>query len=134
MQPTTLNPQQVKQMQMIVKQSLEQLLDDQNAEFIVKKAKAGDPKAAVLEAVAPVIKAIYVTAEEAGAKVDMVVVLSAGIQVIAMMAKMLESQGILKEADIPAFSADVSKMAVAAHNAEIPQPIQPTGMMQGVPA
>lgn len=116
--PGQLTPQQVQQMQLIVKQALSHLLEGDNAKFLVTKAESGDPKAAVVEAVSPVLKTIYATAREAGAKVDMVVVLAAGIQIIAVLAKMLESQGLLTEDQIPAFCADVSKLAVAQHNAQ----------------
>lgn len=136
--PQALTPEQVKQMQLIVKQGLSHLLDSQNAAYLVKKAEATDPVATVAQAVAPVLKAIYASASESGVKVDMVVVLVAGIQIIATLAKMLESQGLIEEAQIPQFCADVSKIAVGAHNSEIPAPA-PAGMMgatspQGVPA
>ena len=132
--PQALTPQQVQQMQLIVKQALSHLLDSKNAAYLVKKAEASDPVATVAQAVAPVLKAIYASATESGIKVDMVVVLAAGIQIIAMMAKMLESQGLLKEAQIPQFCAEVSKIAVSAHNADIPPPAL-AGMMgaTGVP-
>ena len=137
--PQALTPQQVKQMQLIVKQALSHLLDDQNAAYLVKRAEATDPVTTVAQAVAPVLKSIYASATESGVRVDMVVVLSAGIQIIAMMGKMLESQGLLEESQIPKFCADVSKIAVSAHNADIPAPQptpEPAGMMgaPGVPA
>lgn len=132
--PQTLTPQQIQQMQLIVKQSLGVLLDSQNAAYLVKKAASTDPVSTVAQAVAPVLQTVYTSASEAGTKLDMVVVLAAGIQIIATMAKMLESQGLLEEAQIPQFCADVSKMAVSAHNANIPQPTGMMGAPQGVAA
>lgn len=136
--PQTLTPQQVKQMQMIVKQALGHLLDSESAAYLVKRAEATDPVTTTAQAVAPVLKTIYASASESGVKIDMVVVLAAGIQIIAMMGKMLESQGLMTEEQIPKFCADVAKIAVSAHNAEVPAPEPapaPAGMMgaQGVP-
>ncbi len=140
-----LTEAEVKQMQMVVKQALGVLLEDDNAKFIVDKAKQGDPKTVVVEAVAPLLQNIYGAADAAGTKVNMVVVLAAGIQIIAVLAKMLEAGDILTEDQIPSFCADVSKMAVAQHNqkaqtmggqtpAGMPAaPSAPGGMMNAAP-
>ena len=138
-----LAPEQMKQMAMFVKQALSVILDDDSARMIVDRSKAGDPKQVTVQAVMPLMQQIYAAASEAGVKVDMVVVLGAGMQVIAMVAKMLESEGILTEEEIPAFAAEVAKIATAQHNesakaaggqqAEPAAPPPPTGMI-GAPA
>jgi hypothetical protein len=117
--PSTLPPEQVKFMQMLVKQALGVLLEDDTARFLVDKAKNGDPKTALVETVVPLIKSIYEAAGEAGVKIDMVAVLGAGMQIITILAKMLESEGILTEEQIPAFAADVAKLASEQHNAGV---------------
>ena len=67
----------------------------------------------------------------------MVTVLAAGIQIVAYMAKMREAADILTEEEIPAFCADVAKIAVAQHNAKVQgggAPAQPGGGMTGMAA
>ena len=130
-----IDPAQKKAMELMVRQGMSFLLQDDNANHIVMKAKAGDPKAAVLEAVTPLLEQIYQMASVAGAKVDMVTVLAAGIQIIAGLAKMLEAADILTEDQIPAFCADVAKEAVNKHNVKVYQAGQkkPPGMMGAKP-
>lgn len=115
----TLTPEQLKQMQLFAKQALGVLLDDQHAHMLVAKAKQGDPAQATAEVVTPLLKNIYEAASGAGAKVDMVVVLAAGMQVVAMVGKMLEAAGVLEEKDIPNFCAQVTKIATEQHNASV---------------
>jgi hypothetical protein len=111
-----LDPTQQKAMQIMVKQAMSLLLKDETAKHIVAKAQSADPKHTVLEAVVPLLTQIYQMAQVAGAKVEMVTLLAAGIQVIAVMAKMLEAAGVITEQEVPAFCADVAKMAVDQHN------------------
>lgn len=130
-------PDQKKAMDLMVRQAMTFLLEDEHANHIVAKAKAGDPKTAVVEAVTPLLQQIHQMASVAGAKVEMVTVLAAGIQIVAYMAKMLEAADILTEEQIPAFCADVAKIAVAQHNAKVQgggAPAQPGGGMTGMAA
>lgn len=146
-QAGALDAQQQKQMQLMVKQALGILLQDDSAEMIVNSAKQGDPKATVVRVVSPIIQRIYESAGEAGAKLDMLVVLSAGLQVVAIVSTLLSKAGVIEEAQLPQFVADVAKAAAEEHNAglqgggEQPAPAQPPaggqppgGMMAGMPA
>ena len=134
-QPTALDPEQKKHFDLIVRQAMSFLLEDENAQHIVKKAETGDPKTAVVEAVAPLLTQIHQMASVAGAKVQMVTLLAAGIQIIAVLAKLLEAADILTEDQIPAFCADVAKLAVAQHNAKVGKPqAKPAGGMTGMAA
>jgi hypothetical protein len=123
-QPTALDPQQKQAFDLMVKQAMAFLLKDEHALHIVAKAKAGDPREAVVEAVAPLLRDQFQMASLAGAKVEMVTLLAAGIQIIAVLAKMLEAAGILTEQQIPSFAADVAKMAVEQHNQGVSAPKQ----------
>lgn len=129
-----LAPDQKKAMDLMVRQAMTFLLQDEHANHIVAKAKATDPKTAVVEAVTPLLTQIHQMASVAGAKVEMVTVLAAGIQIIAYMAKMLEAADILTEDQIPAFSAEVAKIAVDQHNAKVQggAPIKSGGGMTGM--
>lgn len=149
-----LAPDQLQALERIVKQASTVLLDEDTAYYIVNKAKQGDPKAVVVEVVMPLLQKIYDTATEANAKVDMVTVVAAGIAIVALVANMLESEGVINEQDIPQFCAAVVKIAADKHNATMterqaqaggnpqaaPQPQNapaPAGggmMNQGVPA
>ncbi len=120
-QPTALDPNQKKMFDLIIKQAMGFLLKDENAKAIVAKAQAGDPKQAVAEAVTPLLTGIYGAANGANAKLSTVTLLAAGIEIIGVLAKMLEAADILTEQEIPAFCADVAKMAVAAHNERVQQ-------------
>lgn len=134
-QPQAMEPTQKKAMDLMVRQAMSFLLKDEAAQHIVKKAQAGDPKAAVVEAVTPLLTQIHQMASVAGANVEMVTVLAAGIQIVAALAKMLEAAGVLTEDQIPAFCADVAKIAVAQHNAKVGKPqAQPAGGMAGMQA
>lgn len=124
-QPTPLDPAQSKARDLMVKQAMRFLLDDQTAQHIVTKAQAGEPKAAVVDAVAPLLRNIYEVASASGAKIEMVTLLAAGIEIVAVLAKMLETTGVLTEDQIPAFCADVAKDAVAQHNAKVEGGAQP---------
>lgn len=130
-----LDPVQQKAKDLMVRQAMSFLLKDEHAQHIIAKAKAGDPKAAVIEAMTPLLQNIHQMASVAGAKVEMVTVLVAGIEITAALAKMLEVAGVMTEQEIPAFCVDVAKEAVAQHNAKVQsgqQPPQPGGGMAGV--
>lgn len=114
-----LTAEQTKAMQLIVKQALSELLQDDTAAMLVKNAQSGDPKAAVVRMVSPILNSIYATATEAGAKVDMVTVLAAGIVIIGTLAEMLVQADVLQEPEIPQFCAEVAKMAVDEHNSSL---------------
>lgn len=135
--PTALDPEQEKARKLMVRQAMTFLLEDEHANHIVAKAKAGDPKTAVVEAVTPLLQQIYQMASVAGAKVEMTTILAAGIEIISVLAKMLEAADILTEEQIPAFCADVAKIAVAQHNAKAQgggAPVKPGGGMTGMAA
>lgn len=141
-----LDPTQTKAKDLMVKQAMSLLLREDTAEHIVNKAKNGDPKAAVVDAVVPLLTQIHQMASVAGAKVEMVTVLVAGIEIVAVMAKMLEAAEVLTEEEIPNFCADAAKEAVERHNAQVvkgamrsrtaatpPQGEQLAGGMMGAP-
>ena len=102
-------------------QALGQLLQGPSAQQLLQQARSGDPQQAVVDAVSPLLRQIYAAAQAAGARVDTVTLLAAGINVITIVAEMLARAGILQEADIPAFCAAVAQRAVQQHNAQAPQ-------------
>lgn len=115
-----LTPDQQKAYDVIVKQAMEFLLKDEHMKAIIDSAsQGGDPKTAVVNALLPLMQSIYQAAAQAGAKVDMVTVLAASIEIIANISEMLATAGVIKEADIPTFAREVSEMAVQQHNAGV---------------
>lgn len=117
--PTSLDPTQKKAMELMVKQAMSFLLRDDNAQYIVTRAKAEEPQTAVVEAITPLLGDIYNMASLAGVKVEQVTLLAAGIQIIAVLAKMLEAAGVITEEEIPQFCADVARRAVDKQNAKV---------------
>lgn len=139
-----LNPEQQKAKDLIVRQAMTHIVGGQgdNAQAIVTKAQAGDPQDAVLDAVAPLLQSIYDTAQKAGAQVDMLTMLVAGIEIIGNLAEMLAKAKIIPddERSIASFAAEAAKKAVLEHNQRVqeggqqqpqaaPQP--PGGMLMG---
>jgi hypothetical protein len=129
-----LPPEQQKAFKMVSKQALEYLLAEGHAELIIAKAKQGDPKQAVVDALTPVMQGIWSAAEQAGAKLDQAVFLAAGIHVITILSEMLAVVGIITEQEIPQFAQEVAMQAVQQHNAsfEQQQPEQPEQPAQGL--
>lgn len=139
MQPTQqqtqgLDPQQQKAKDLVVRQAMTHIVggDGSNADAIVTKAQSGDPQEAVLDAVAPLLQAIYDSAQKAGAQVDMLTMMVAGIEVIGNLAEMLASAKIIPgdEKSIASFAAEVAKKAVLEHN----QRVQGGGEQPAMPA
>ena len=118
-----LNPQQQKAKDLIVRQAMTHIVggDGANAKAIMAKAEAGDPKEAVLDAVTPLLQAIYDSAQQAGAQVDMLTMLVAGIEVIGNLAEMMASAGLIPqdEKSIATFAAEVAQKAVLEHNQRV---------------
>lgn len=112
-----LTPEQRKAFDMVTRQALTFLLEDDHAKLIIAKAKAGDPKLAIVDAIQPVLQGIWTSAEQAGANLEMPIFLAAGIQVITILSEMLAVSGIIAEKDIPAFAKSVAEEAVQQHNA-----------------
>lgn len=137
--PGALNPQQLRQMQLMVKQAMGLLLADDSADMIVNKAKQGDPKQVIVSIMLDLMPRLHEAALSGGVKVDMVTELVAGFQIIATLSEMLSAAGIVPEQQLPQFTADVAKATVDAHNqrAQQAQPAQPAPMpggMAGAPA
>jgi hypothetical protein len=130
-----LPPEQQKAFKMVSKQALEYLLAEGHAELIIAKAKQGDPKQAVVDALTPVMQGIWSAAEQAGANLDQAVFLAAGIHVITILSEMLAVVGIIQEQEIPQFAQEVAMQAVQQHNAAFEgqqQPEQPEQAPQGL--
>lgn len=140
-QAAGLDPNQQKAMQLMLRQGMAFLTESDHANAIVTNAEHGDPKQAVANAVVPLLQTLDHAARQAGVNISMVTTLAVGIQLIGVLAKMLESVKLLTEQQIPGFCADVAKMCVAKHNASVqggaqgpsaagPTPApQPGGMM-----
>jgi len=117
-QPLTADQQ--KAYDIMVKQAVGFLLQDQHMKAIIDSASAGnDPVGATVRALMPLMQSIYQAASQAGAKVDMVTVLAASIEVIANIAEMLATAGVITKEEIPQFSQKVAKAAVQQHNAGV---------------
>jgi hypothetical protein len=116
-----LPPEQQKAFKMVSKQALEYLLAEGHAELIIAKAKQGDPKQAVVDALTPVMQGIWSAAEQAGAKLDQAVFLAAGLHVITILSEMMAVVGIITEQEIPQFAQSVAMQAVQQHNAAFEQ-------------
>lgn len=115
-----LNPQQQQSYDIIVKQAVAFLLQDEHMKAIIDSASAGnDPVAATVRALVPLMQSIYAAASKAGAKVDMVTLLAASIEVIANIAEMLATAGVITKEEIPQFSQKVAQAAVQQHNAGV---------------
>lgn len=128
-----LNPQQIKQMQLVVKQCMQLLLQDQTADMIVAKAKQGQPAKVLADLVGPLLSRVAETAKEAGADVDMVTMMVAGVQVLGLLAEMLfQADVIATEQEAAQVVAQASKIAVDQHNARAKQ-LQAGGGAQPAP-
>ena len=127
-----LPPEQQKAFDMVVKQAMSFLIADDNAKTIIGKAQSGDPKQAVVDAMTPVLKAIWQAAQKSGADIEAPVFLAAGIRILTLLAEMLAAVGIISEQEIPQFAAQTAKLAVDQHNAAVqqnkPQEPQPQGL------
>ena len=144
--PQQLSQEQIQQMQLVVKQCMQMLLQDQAADMIVAKAKQGDPAQVLASIVAPLLSRIHESASAAGANVGMVTMMVAGVQVLSLLAEMLfQADVIPSEQEAAQVVAQASKIAVEQHNAQVQgqggapaqgQPPQPPAgggmMMQGV--
>lgn len=118
-----MDPQQLKSKDLVVRQAMTHIIggQGQNADAIITKAQAGDPKEAVLDAIAPLLQSIYDSAQKAGAQVDMLTMMVAGIEVIGNVAEMLASAKLIPgdEKSIATFAAEVAKAAVLEHNQRV---------------
>lgn len=124
MDQKSLSPEQQKQFNLVARQALEHLLADDSVKLILSKAKGGDAKQAVIDAVTPVMQGIWSAAQNSGVQLDAAVFLAAGIQVLTVLAEMLSLFGIVPKEQIQQFAAEVAKQAVAQHNERVQQPPQ----------
>jgi hypothetical protein len=127
--PQQLNPDQLRKMQVMVKQAMGLLLQDDTAEHLVAKAKQGEPQQVVAEVVSGLLGQLYQAATEAGQEVDMVTMMVTGIQIIGTLAEMLAHEGVIPQEQLPQFVAAAGKIAVDQHNATVQGGAQqqPTG-------
>lgn len=114
-----LSPEQQKQFDTVSKQALTFLLEDGNAKLIIDKAKASDPKTAIVEAIQPVLQGIWSAAEEAGAKLEMAIFLAAGLNVITILADMIAVAGVIPEDQVQQLATQAAQEAVQQHNAGV---------------
>lgn len=128
-----LSPEQQKQFDTVSRQALAFLLEDGNAQLIADKAKASDPKTAIVGAIRPVMQSIWSAAEQAGAKLDMPVFLAAALNVITILADMLAVLGVIPEEQVAQLAQAAAQDAVQQHNAEVGQQPAP-GAEQAQPA
>lgn len=136
-----LNPQQIQQMQTMVKQAMGLLLEEQTADTIVAKAQQGNPQRMVTDLAVDLMGKLYEAATQAGQQIDMVTLMVTGLQIIGTLTEMLVAGGVLTEQDAPQFVAGVSKMAIQKHNqavqsgqmgqAQAAPPQQPPGAPAG---
>lgn len=134
--PSQLSPEQMQQMQLVVKQCMQLLLQDQTAEMIVAKAKQGQPAQVLADIVGPLLSRVAETADASGVQVDMVTMLVAGVQVLGLLAEMLfQADVIASEQEAAQVVAQASKIAVDQHNARAQQAggPQPGGPAQPAP-
>lgn len=123
--PQQLSPQQLQQMQLVVKQCMQLLLQDQTAKAIVAKCQQGNAADVVGGMVADLLGRVHESARGAGANVDMVTMLVAGVQVIGTLAEMLWHAGVIQaEQQVPQFVAAACKSAVEQHNMGVQQGAQ----------
>lgn len=118
-QAQTMTPEKRQQFDLVVKQALGVLLQDETAQHIVTACQQGDPKQVVADAVGPLLTSIYASAKDAGAGLDMVTLLAAGIAIISYMGDMLATAGVITEQEIPQFCAQAGQLAVQQHNAAV---------------
>jgi hypothetical protein len=125
-----LSPEQQKAFNMVSKQALEFLLEDNNAKLIVAKAQQSDPQTAIVEAIRPVMQGIWQAAEQSGVKLDLPVFLAAALNVITILADMMAVQGVIPEEQVAQLAQSAAQEAVKQHNAEMPQeqPQEPAGL------
>lgn len=117
-----LSEPQLQQMNLMVKQCMQLLLEDQTADMIVAKAKQGDPAQMLADIVGPLISKVAETASESGVEVDMIASLVAGVQVMGLLAEMLfQADVIATEQEAAQVVAQASKIAVDQHNARAQQ-------------
>lgn len=123
-----LPPEQQQQFDTVSRQALEYLLDEGHAKLIIDKAKQGDPKAAIVEAIQPVLQGIWAAAESAGAKLDMATFLAAGLNVITILADMMAVAGVIPEQQVAQLAQEAAQEAVNQHNAGVQPQEQPQGL------
>jgi hypothetical protein len=116
-----MTPEQTRQLQVMSKQAMSFLLEDQTAAQIVQKAQQGDPQQVVADIVLAIMQRLYEAATKAGQQVEMVTLLVTGIQIIGDLAEMLGAAGVLpKEPQAQAqFVGAVSKLCVDKHNSMV---------------
>jgi hypothetical protein len=124
----SLSPEQMKAFNMVSKQALEFLLEDNNAKLIVAKAQQSDPQTAIVESIRPVMQGIWQAAEQSGVKLDLPVFLAAALNVITILADMMAVQGVIPEDQVAQLAQSAAQEAVKQHNAEVPQESQPAGL------
>lgn len=114
-----LSPEQQKQFDTVSKQALSFLLEDSNAKLIIDKAKASDPKTAIVESVTPVLQGVWASIEEAGANVEMHIFLAASLNVITILADMMAVAGVIQEDQVQQLATQAAQEAVQQHNAGV---------------
>ncbi len=120
--PHGMTPEQMKQMQLVVKQCMQMLLQDQTADMIVAKAKEGQPAQVIADLVGPLLSKVSESAAASGVEVGMVTMMVAGVQVMGILAEMLfQADVIPSEQQLPQLVAEASKIAVQQHNANAQQ-------------
>jgi hypothetical protein len=117
----SLSPEQMKAFNMVSKQALEFLLEDNNAKLIVAKAQQSDPQTAIVESIRPVMQGIWQAAEQSGVNLDLPVFLAAALNVITILADMMAVQGVIPEEQVAQLAQSAAQEAVKQHNAEMPQ-------------
>lgn len=118
-----LNPQQIQQMQQVVKQCMQVLLSNESAKTIISKCRMmGHPAQVIADTVAPLLSRVHEAAMGAGKNIEMLTMMVAGVQVIATLAEMLWHADVIKsEQDMLQVVGEASKLAVDKHNNDVTQ-------------
>ena len=132
-QQAPFSEQEIKMVNLIIKQASQVLLDEQNAEDIATMAKQGDPVEAIVTAVLPVLKQVYEAATSSGAKLDQRVMALAGREVIKILVGILGATGVIAPEQANEVATKAFQMGIERHNASVGQSQQPVPQGQPQP-
>lgn len=115
----SFSDEEIKQVNLIIRQASQVLLDDKNMEDIATTAKQGDPVVAIVQSVLPVLKNVYEAASRAGKQLDMKVMALAGRELIKILVAVLGAAGVIAPEQAGQVAAQAFDQAIQEHNAQV---------------
>lgn len=131
-QPSDFTDQEIKAVNLMIKQGVKVLLDEATVTGIAEQAAKGDPAQAIADAVAPVIKQIHGMAS-GGGKLDIKVPLLAARELVKILVAVISASGVIPMESAGQVAEQAFKLGIEKHNQSAAQAQAPQGGPPAMP-